>query len=167
VGLANLGSELETCVGSRVHLVGVAISFEKNFYRLSFTPPSLVRRIGPSLHPSSIRPFLIFRPRHHVFPNVSFSKRKSALLPNDGVLPTAGIFTECFEENFLLNGVFLPNSAHRSVSFLYQFLVLTVGRQQRHRAGCGEAVSLYRWGQGACLGTSLPYRRRGRSRSRG
>jgi hypothetical protein len=42
-----LGSESETCVGSRVHLVGVSISFEKNFYRLPFTPP-LVRRIGPS-----------------------------------------------------------------------------------------------------------------------
>jgi hypothetical protein len=49
VGLANLGSESETCVGSRVHLVGVSISFEKNFYRLPFTPPSLVRRIGPSM----------------------------------------------------------------------------------------------------------------------
>jgi hypothetical protein len=48
VGLANLGSESETCVGSRVHLVGASISFEKNFYRLPFTPPSLVRRIGPS-----------------------------------------------------------------------------------------------------------------------
>jgi hypothetical protein len=30
---------LEKCVGSRVHLVGVSISFEKNFYRLAFTPP--------------------------------------------------------------------------------------------------------------------------------
>jgi hypothetical protein len=41
--MANLGSESETCVGSRVHLVGVSISFEKNFYRLPFTlpPPSL------------------------------------------------------------------------------------------------------------------------------
>jgi hypothetical protein len=39
VGLANLGSESESCVGSRVHLVGVFISFEKNFYRLPFTPP--------------------------------------------------------------------------------------------------------------------------------
>jgi hypothetical protein len=48
VGLANLGSESETCVGSLVHLVGVSISLEKNFYRLPFTPPSLVRRIGPS-----------------------------------------------------------------------------------------------------------------------
>jgi hypothetical protein len=46
--LTNLSSESETCVGSRVHLVGVSISFEKNFYRLPFTPPSLVRRIGPS-----------------------------------------------------------------------------------------------------------------------
>jgi hypothetical protein len=52
-------------------------------------------------------------------------KRKTALLPNDGVFPTTGIFTERFEENFLLNGVSLPNSAHKSVSFLYQFLVLT------------------------------------------
>jgi hypothetical protein len=38
----------ETCVGSRVHLVGASISFEKNFYWLPFTPPSLVRRFGPS-----------------------------------------------------------------------------------------------------------------------
>jgi ribonuclease HI len=36
-----LGSESETCVGSRVCLVGVFISFEKNFYRLPFTPPPL------------------------------------------------------------------------------------------------------------------------------
>jgi hypothetical protein len=77
------------------------------------------------LHPSSIRPFLILRPRHHVFPNASFSKRKTTLVPNDGELPTAGIFTECSEENFLLNGVSLPNSAHKSVFFLHQFLVLT------------------------------------------
>jgi hypothetical protein len=48
VGLGNLGSESETCVASCVRLVGVFISFEKNFYRLPFTPPSLVRRIGPS-----------------------------------------------------------------------------------------------------------------------
>jgi hypothetical protein len=37
--LTNLGSESETCVGSRVRLVRVFISFEKNFYRLPFTPP--------------------------------------------------------------------------------------------------------------------------------
>jgi hypothetical protein len=34
-----LGSESEMCVGSRVHLVGASISFEKIFYRLPFTPP--------------------------------------------------------------------------------------------------------------------------------
>jgi hypothetical protein len=39
VALANLGSESDTCVGSHVHLVGVSISFEKNFFRLPFTPP--------------------------------------------------------------------------------------------------------------------------------
>jgi hypothetical protein len=46
--LANLATESETCVGSRVRVVGASISFEKNFYRLPFTPPSLIRRIGPS-----------------------------------------------------------------------------------------------------------------------
>jgi hypothetical protein len=40
--------ESETFFGSRVHIVGVLISFEKNFYRLPFTPPSLVRLISPS-----------------------------------------------------------------------------------------------------------------------
>jgi hypothetical protein len=49
VDFANLGSESETFVGSYVRLVGVSISFEKNFYQLPFPPPSLVRRIGPSL----------------------------------------------------------------------------------------------------------------------
>jgi hypothetical protein len=39
VGLANLGSESESCVGSCVRLVGVSIFFEKNFYWLPFTPP--------------------------------------------------------------------------------------------------------------------------------
>jgi hypothetical protein len=41
VVLANLGSESETCVGSRVHLVGASISFEENLYWLPFTPPPL------------------------------------------------------------------------------------------------------------------------------
>jgi hypothetical protein len=57
VDLANLGSESVTCVGSHVRLVGVSISFEKNFYRLPFTPPSLVRRIGPSLNVSRVTGF--------------------------------------------------------------------------------------------------------------
>jgi hypothetical protein len=30
-------------------LLRVSISFEKNFYRLPFTPPSLVCRFGPSV----------------------------------------------------------------------------------------------------------------------
>jgi hypothetical protein len=68
----------------------------------------------------------MFKPRHHVFPNASFPKRETAFLLNDNVLPTAGVFTECFEENLLPNGALLPNSAHRSVFFLYQFLVLTL-----------------------------------------
>jgi hypothetical protein len=44
----------------------------------------------------------------------------TVLLPNDDALPTANASTECFEENLLPNGV-LPNSAHMSISSLYQF----------------------------------------------
>jgi hypothetical protein len=42
--------ESKTCFGSRVRFVGIPISFEKNFYRLPFTPPppSMVHLIGPS-----------------------------------------------------------------------------------------------------------------------
>jgi hypothetical protein len=36
--------ESEKCFGSRVRLVGVSTSFEKIFYRLPFTSPSLVTR---------------------------------------------------------------------------------------------------------------------------
>jgi hypothetical protein len=76
-------------------------------------------------HPSSIRPFLIFKTRHHAFSNAFSSKRETSLLLNDDVLPTADVFTECLEENPLPNGALLPNLAHRSVLSLYQFLVLT------------------------------------------
>jgi hypothetical protein len=34
-----MGSELEMCVGSCVHLVGVSISFEKNFIGSHSLPP--------------------------------------------------------------------------------------------------------------------------------
>jgi hypothetical protein len=43
----------------------------------------------------------------------------------DGVLLTVDASTERFEENLLPNGATLSNSAHMSVSSLYQFLVLT------------------------------------------
>jgi hypothetical protein len=39
VGLTNLGSELEKRGGSRVHLVGVSISFEKNIIGSHSLPP--------------------------------------------------------------------------------------------------------------------------------
>jgi hypothetical protein len=44
------------------------------------------------LHPSSIRSFFIFKPRHHAFPNASSSKRETTPLPNDDVLPTVDVF---------------------------------------------------------------------------
>jgi hypothetical protein len=58
-------------------------------------------------------------------PNVSAFNRGTALLSNDYALPTVDASTECFEENLLPNGTLLPNSAHMSISSLYQFLVLT------------------------------------------
>jgi hypothetical protein len=42
--------------GCHVHLVGVAISFEKIFYQLSFTPPSLVA--SSVLHASDVSSLL-------------------------------------------------------------------------------------------------------------
>jgi hypothetical protein len=51
--------------------------------------------------------------------------RGTILLLNDDVHSTADTSTERFEENLLLNGALLPNSAHMSVSLLHQFLVLT------------------------------------------
>jgi hypothetical protein len=50
-------------VGSRVHLVGVSISFEKNFYRLRFTPP---------LSSSPYRSFMIQTKKLHKQTKVSF-----------------------------------------------------------------------------------------------
>jgi hypothetical protein len=65
VVLANLGSESERCVGSRSHLVGVSISFEKNFYRLPFTPP---------LSGSPFRSFRLSRNTRPNSPQAHFSK---------------------------------------------------------------------------------------------
>jgi hypothetical protein len=70
--------------------------------------------------------FFVSNRRHHALPNAYAFIRGTALLSNDDVLPTADASTECFEENLLPNGVLLPNSAHMSVSSLYQFLVLTL-----------------------------------------
>jgi hypothetical protein len=100
VGLANLGSELETCVGSRVHLVGVSISFEKNFYRLPFTPPSLVRHIDPShsfvLQEPSPRCMANFESRRNSIPPAQ-SSSQPLLSPNmvdESVVPfTAEAFS--------------------------------------------------------------------------
>jgi hypothetical protein len=60
-------------------------------------------------HPPSIRPSFMLKPRHHAFANASSSKREIVPLPNDDALPTADVFTEHFEENFLPNGALLPN----------------------------------------------------------
>jgi hypothetical protein len=87
VGLTNLGSELEKCVGSRVHLVGVSISFEKNFYRLPFTPPlwfavsvsgvyELFQGTEVAKHPFySIRPKMMFGSDLEHFANLRHVKQ--------------------------------------------------------------------------------------------
>jgi hypothetical protein len=82
----------------------------------------------PSCIHHQLASFFVSNPRHHTLLNASAFICGTALLPNDDVLPTADASTECFEENLLPNGVLLPNSAHMSVSSLYQFLVLTMGQ---------------------------------------
>jgi hypothetical protein len=80
--------------------------------------------------------FLVFNPRHHTLPNASAFICGTTLLPNDDVLPTADASTECFEENLLPNVILLPNSAHMSVSSLYQFGVNSRG---------GHVVAIPKW----------------------
>jgi hypothetical protein len=98
----------------RVHIYTLVLTrflvdHDYNIYCLKINAPAPMS----VSHPWSIRPFFMFKPRHHAFPNSSSSKRETALLPNDDVLPTADVFTKCFEENLLSNGALLPNSAHR------------------------------------------------------
>jgi hypothetical protein len=68
--------------------------------------------------------------------------RGTVLLPNDDALPTADASIECFEINLLPNGTLLPNSAHVSVSSLYQFLVLTKrnSHEQSHESENGLGI---------------------------
>jgi hypothetical protein len=81
--------------------------------------------------------------------------RGTVLLPNDDVLPTADTSTECFEENLLLNGAFLPNSAHMLVSSLYQFLVLTISDLPGVIPATNDRMILY-----YCLKTKVDWFRR-------
>jgi hypothetical protein len=69
--------------------------------------------------------FIVSNPRHHALPNASTLIRGTALLQMTMYSRPQTPLTECFEENLLPNGVLLPNSAHMSVSSLYQFLLLT------------------------------------------
>jgi hypothetical protein len=85
--------------------------------------------------------FFASNPHHHALSNASVFIRGTALLPNDDVLPTADASTECFEENLLLNGVLLPNSAHMSVSSLYQFLVLTSSKKKDQKCSLGVCLA--------------------------
>jgi hypothetical protein len=77
------------------------------------------------------------RTRHQFIPSLYSSHviTHSRMLPLSSVKPLfcrimtysrpRTPFTECFEENLLPTGALLPNSAHRSVSYLYPLLVLT------------------------------------------
>jgi hypothetical protein len=102
-------------------LTRLLVNHDYNIYCLKLTPWHHVRLVSiinssPSLY--SIHVITHFR-------MLSAFTRGTVLLPNDDALPTADASTECFKENLLPNGALLPNSAHMSVSSLYQFLVLT------------------------------------------
>jgi hypothetical protein len=85
--------ESETCFGWRVRLVGVVISFEKNFYRLPFTPSSLVASSVLQLVSELVR----------VFWNSNQSKIQRWRTRNgDGVLHTSmGKTTRCGIDEWL------------------------------------------------------------------
>jgi hypothetical protein len=96
--------------------------------RLQYLLPKInIMASCPSRIHHQLVSFFISNPRHHALPNASTFTCGTPLLPNDDVLPIADASTKCFEENLLLNGILLPNSAHMSVSSLYQFYVFTLG----------------------------------------
>jgi hypothetical protein len=103
-------------------LTRLLVDHDHNIYCLKLIPwrhVRLVSIINPS--PSLYSIHVITHSRM-----LSAFTHGTVLLPNDDALPTTDASTECFEENLLPNGALLPNSAHMSISFLYQFLVLTM-----------------------------------------
>jgi hypothetical protein len=110
----------------RVHIYTLALTrllvdHDYNIYCLKLIPWRHVRLI----------PVINSSPSLYSIHVITHSRMLSAftpgtiLPPDDDVLPTANASSERFEENLLPNGTLLPNSAHMSVSSLYQFLVLT------------------------------------------
>jgi hypothetical protein len=105
--------------GSYLYLVS---NMTPSRLRLQYLLPKInIMASCPSRIHHQLVSFFISNHRHHALPNASAFTRGTALLPNDDVLPIADASTECFEENLLLNGILLLNSAHMSVSSLYQF----------------------------------------------
>jgi hypothetical protein len=102
-------------------LTRLLVGHDFNIYYSNLTPWRHVRLV--SIINSSLSLYSIHVITHSRI--LSAFTRGTILLPNDDALPTADASTECFEENFLPNGAPLPSSAHMSVSYLYQFLVLT------------------------------------------
>jgi hypothetical protein len=77
----------------RVHIYTIVLTrllvdHDYNIYCLKINAPAPMS----VLHPSSIHPLFIFKPRHHAFPNASSFRCETAPLPNDDVLPTADVF---------------------------------------------------------------------------
>jgi hypothetical protein len=64
------------------------MSFEKNFYQFPFTPPSLVRRIGPSSRPTTY----VLAPGSGLT-QASALSTKTTEVPSPGVAPSAASTT--------------------------------------------------------------------------
>jgi hypothetical protein len=97
------------------------VDHDYNIYYLKLIPWRHVRLVSIIISSPSLYPI-------HVTTHsrmLSAFTRGSVLLLNDDVFPTADASNECFEENLLPDGALVSNSAHVSVSSLYQFLVLT------------------------------------------
>jgi hypothetical protein len=101
-------------------LTRLLVDYEYNIYYLNYCPGANVHLV-PVINSSL--PYI--RATSSCILECFLLQAQTVLLSNDGVLPTASIFTESFKEIFLPNDASLPNSAHKSVPLLYQFLVLT------------------------------------------
>jgi hypothetical protein len=64
-----------------VHLVGVSISLEKNFYRLPFTPPLSGRLFGPSSHHPELPKPSWKQPKHRPWWNTEPTMQEGIQLP--------------------------------------------------------------------------------------
>jgi hypothetical protein len=95
-------------------------------------------------YPSSIRPFLISGPHHHAFLKTSFLKHKQSFCRMMAYCRPQASLPNPLRIFFLPNDMLLPNSAHKLVPFLHQFLVSTTVIIDTSEHGYNAVISSWR-----------------------